>query len=330
MQLYTNNNNVPLSIAVWLARDEYDHVEDPFYISATTLIKSPRQIILGMRQPKTQQSDLIDISAMMSSRLGTAVHGSIEDTWLNHYKDCLVKLGYPAKIIERIRVNPTKEELNSNIIPVYMEQRVSRQVGRWTLGGKYDFVGNGTLEDFKTTGVFSFMSGSNEWKYCLQGSLYRWLNPEIITSDHMNINFIFTDWVAIQARIKADKGYPATRIMPHKVMLKSLAETEVWVQRKIATLDFLLEAPEKDLPLCEAQDLWQDPPVFKYYKNPEKKTRSTANFSTSAEAQIRWIQDGRVGEIVEVPGSCKGCLYCDAFMLCSQKDRLLESGALKL
>ena len=49
MRKYLNNSNVPLSLAVFLATDNYDHESDT--ISATTLIKPLRQIILAARVP---------------------------------------------------------------------------------------------------------------------------------------------------------------------------------------------------------------------------------------------------------------------------------------
>lgn len=327
-QCLTNDSQLPLSLAVWLSDDPYDYIDEPNYISVTTLIKSPRQIILGSRMsPNKERKDVADA---MASRFGSAVHGSIEDVWVNRYREALMRLNYPSSVIDRIRVNPEPHELVPGIIPVYLELRTIRKVGKYTIGGKFDFIGDGCLEDFKTTGVYSYMSGSNEWKYKLQGSLYRWLNPEIITSDHMKIQFIFTDWNKNEARYKANKGYPQKRMHEHKILLTSLPETEVWVQQKITLLDLLWEAPEQELPLCEAHHLWQDAPTYKYYKNPAKTTRSTANFNTMAEAQIRLIEDGSIGIIKEVAGTCKGCMYCDAFSLCSQKDALIASGSLKL
>lgn len=329
VQRLTNNTGIPLSVAVWLATDPYDYVVDPNYISVTTLLKSPRQIVLGRRMP-LQPQEAQDIAGSMARALGNAVHGNIESSWLNHYKDTLVRLGYRPGIIDRIKINPEPEDLTPGDIPIYMERRAFQTVGKYTIGGKFDFVGDGTLDDFKTTGVFSYMSGSNEWKYKMQGSMYRWLNPEIITSDHMNIQFIFTDWSKRDSIIQKAKGYPATRIFQHKVPLLSVAETDVWVRDKLALIESLESTPEPELPLCGAEDLWQDAPTYKYYKNPLKKLKSTANFATSAEATIRWIEDGRVGEVVEVAGTTKGCLYCDCFQLCTQKDQLIASGSLKV
>jgi len=327
--LLTNNTAIPLSMAVWLALDEYDHNPDDRYISATGLIKSTRQIILGQRLPPQTEGNMKDISQLMASRIGTAVHSSIESSWLNHYKSSLKRLRYSDKVIARVKINPKPEELTPETIPIYMELRSMREIDGVTIGGKFDFIGNGTLEDFKTTGVYSYTSGSNDWKYKLQGSIYRWLNPELITNDHMIIDYIFTDWSRRDSCVKADKGYPPTKVFAHKILLLSLPETEMWIKNKIAAIKNFQDQPEANLPLCNAQELWQDAPTYKYYKNPEKTLKSTKNFNTSAEATIRWIEDGKMGQIVTQPGKVTACKYCDAFSICSQKDNLIASGLLQ-
>ena len=48
---YNNINQVPVSMAVWLAHDEYDHNDDPNHISVTGLIKPTKQLILAGRVP---------------------------------------------------------------------------------------------------------------------------------------------------------------------------------------------------------------------------------------------------------------------------------------
>ena len=329
-QRLTNNTGLPMSMAVWLAHDEYDYQDDPFYLSVTTLIKSPRQIILGLRKPDNNGGQAADVADAMSRAVGNAVHNAIEDVWTNHRDNALRKLGLGENVIKKIKVNPDPADVMAGeCIPVYMEQRAFATVGRWSIGGKFDFIGDGSLEDFKTTGTYSYTSGSNEWKYYLQGSLYRWLNPDLITSDHMLIDFVFTDWSKKDSMIKAKAGYPPTKIFAHKILLKSIPETERWVQDKIALIESLIDAPEAELPLCEPKDLWQDAPTFKYYKNPAKTERSTKNYSNLAEAELRRISDGSVGAIHEVASEAKGCKYCDVYNQCSQKDHLIASGTLK-
>lgn len=326
MTRYSNVSSVPLSLAVFLATDHYDHNDDPNTISATTLIKPVRQIVLSARVPETE--NVVDLASMVSSRMGTAIHDGIERAWKEHHATALSALGLPKRVISQIRINPKPEELQDGIIPIYMEQRSSRKVEKYTISGKYDFVGDGRLEDFKSTSVYTAINHTNDEKYSWQGSIYRWLNPKIITQDEMAIQFIFTDWSAAKAR--ADANYPQKRIQQRIIPLKSYQETDAYVLRKIRDIERYWHADEKDIPLCTDEDLWRTTPEFKYYKNPTKMTRSTKNFETYQEAHQRFMEDGQVGVVVEKPGKVTACKYCAAFSVCTQKDTLVASGDLEI
>lgn len=321
----TNTTNLPLSLAVWLAHDTYE--KEDGVISATSIIKSTRQIVLGSRVV-VGEDQVGDVSSYIPSSFGTAVHDSIHQAWLHGYKEALLKLGTPQKVIDRIILNPKPKDLKPDSIPIYLEQRQKKAVGSLMISGQYDFVGEGKLEDFKTSGVYAFMSGSNDWKFMMQGSIYRWLNPDIITDDSMTIQFIFTDWSKLRATIEKNKGYPQSRMKSYKLSLLSIDETQAWLENKCAELEKFWDTPEADLPLCSAEDLWQGKTTYKYYKNPANTGRSTANFDDYAAAQLRMIDDGNVGRIDEVKGKVKACEYCDAYDLCSQKNILLRNGLL--
>lgn len=75
---YTNSSGIPLSVGVWLATDTYQYPPDDGkkYISATTLLKSTRQIILSNRIPKGAEAT-VDIASKVASRYGTAIHDSM-------------------------------------------------------------------------------------------------------------------------------------------------------------------------------------------------------------------------------------------------------------
>jgi hypothetical protein len=328
MPTYSNTANIPLSLGVFLASDSYDHNPDPNTISATTLIKPVRQVILTSRVPTEDVQ--IDLANMISSRLGTAIHDGIERAWKTNYVVAMAALGYPEKTIAKVAINPTPEAIkqNENIIPVYLEQRSSKKVGDFTITGKFDFVGAGRVEDFKTTSTFTAMNNKSDEKYILQGSIYRWLNPEIITQDEMAIQWIFTDWSKLKAM--SDPKYPQQRFQQKLLPLKSIQETEAYIQQKLRSLKFYWNAAEEDIPQCSDEDLWRSEPVWKYYKNPDKTTRSTKNFDNLHDARLKLIEDGNVGIIKEVPGQVTACKYCSAFSICTQKDALLASGDLVL
>ena len=341
---FTNEQNIGLSQAVFLAHDDYDYDPRPNSVSATGLLKSTRQAILTQRQDA--KVTVMDVSQLVASSLGTAVHDAIERVWLSgHYKRALKKLGYPQKKIDRVVINWGYKEdpktgklikdlnapaLPDDAIPVYMEIRSEKEIDGIIVTGKYDFVGDGELEDHKTTGVFTYMKKTNDEKYRLQGSIYRWLNPDIITSDRMMINYVFTDWSKLRSMIEAKAGYPPFKMMSVPFTLMPLDETERFIRGRIAEIKANLSKDERDLPPCTPEQLWQDDTVYKYYKNPKAKQRATKNFDNFAEAQQRLMADGNVGVIDMVKGKVKACLYCPANQICSQAKQMVIDGLLDL
>lgn len=324
MSKYINTSLVPLSLAVFLATDNYDY--DANTISATALIKPLRQIILGSRVPTEDAA--VDLIQMVPSRMGSAIHDAIERAWTSNHKAAMKALGYPDKLVERILINPNPDQLEEGTIPIYLEQRASKQVGKFTVSGKYDFIGDGRVEDFKSTSVYTAIHGSNDDKHILQGSIYRWLNPKIITKDEMAIQFIFTDWS--RAKAMQDPKYPQQRIQQKIHPLKSIQETDTLVKQKLNQIERFWDTKEEEIPLCSDEDLWRSEPQFKYYKNPNSTKRSTKNFDTKQEAFIRLAEDGNVGIVKEVPGQVTACKWCSAFSICSQKDTLIAAGDLVL
>lgn len=322
MQKFTNMGDISISLAVWLATDTYDHDPRPNHISATSLIRPVRQVVLAKRVPPQQQ--VSDIGEFIASRMGTAIHDSIEKSWKSYAKDALLNLGISPRVANSVVVNPTPEQVEEGVIPVYMELRSEREVNGYVISGKFDFVAEGTLEDFKTTSVYTYINKTNDKKYREQGSIYRWLNPTIITEDSMNIQFLFTDWTS--NKTFSDPNYPKSRVLKYPVSLMSVSETEIFVKSRIHEITKYMNAPEEEIPLCTDEDLWRKEDVYKYYKNPEKTARSTKNFDNYYDASAYAAIHG--GIVKQVKGEVVACKYCKAFAACTQKDRLIASGDL--
>lgn len=325
MTKFTNNTNISLSMATWLATDKYDHNPDPNTISVTTLIKGLKKTILGMRIPP--EDDKTDLISLLKSQIGTAVHDAVEQSWLTNHKQAMLDLGYPESVSSMVKVNPSKDDLKQAeasgevIIPVYMEKRSEKEIEGMKVTGKFDFCAEGKLEDVKCTTVYTYINKSNDKDYILQGSIYRWLNPDIITDDFITIQYVFLDWRPGDQ--KRTRGYPPQMQMPYKLPLMSIPETENYVRNRIRELKKYMHLPEDRIPQCTPEELWQSPSVWKYYKNPQKTARSTANFKTSSEAYDRYHKDGSVGLVKEVVGEAKACAYCPGFAVCKQKNNYL-------
>jgi hypothetical protein len=320
MKHYTNITGISLAMSVWLAHDEYTDGAEEFpgkdVISATSLLKPIRQLVLGSRLSPTERE--VDLADLISSKFGTAIHDSIEHSWKAGYADAMRALGYPEKLIQRVKINP--ETVVEGDFPIYLEQRFFREVPGTNviISGKFDQIINGEVNDVKTTSTYTYMNRTKEEDYQLQGSIYRWINPEKITSDVMRIQHVFTDWQRSQARINSD--YPQSRLVEFQVPLLSLVETESWIRSRIQQIAANQHLDEAKLVRCTDKELWKSDPVYKFYSNPQTAQeggRATKNFSNLQAAMAHKSNAGK-GIVVTVPGQVKACGYCAARPICSQ------------
>ena len=322
MPIYNNNHHIPLELAIWLAHDTYDHTDNN--ISTTALLRPLKQILLAER---VEVDPEVDILTNFASAIGTAIHSAVEDAWIKHASKNLSLLGIPENTIKSILVNPDPTDLTSKSIPIYLERRSFKEIDGHTVSGKFDFVVNGSVKDIKSTKTYSYGKTDKYGSYIMQGSIYRWLNQDIITSDEMSILFVFTDWSAGKAAYT--KGYPETPITEVKLKLISIEETEEYIREKLKQIHDLKDAPESNIPACTDKELWMDASVWKYYKNPAKTTRATKKYDSLSEATIRLIDDGSIGLIKEVKGMAKACGWCPANSICEQKHKLMQEGLLQ-
>ena len=324
----TNNHGLSLAMSIWLAHEEYTNGADQFpgedVISATSLLKPPKQIILGNRVPINENK--LDVMDLFSNAHGHALHDSIEKAWMNPQR-AMERMGYPKKIREAVVVNPDPAEVQDEQIPVYLERRGFKRINvdrnSFVISGKFDQVIDGQLNDTKKTGVYSYISGSKEKDYRVQGSIYRWLNPDLITSNEILIQFIFTDWKA--GDVKRIKGYPPTPVYEFKVQLMTLGETEYWIKKRIRHLVAEQNLPQNQITPCNDEELWMTKPVYKYYMDPKKandpKSRASKVSNDLAELTQHRISKGK-GVIVTIPGEAKACKYCKASAICDQAKEL--------
>jgi len=323
---YTNKNNVSLALAVFLMYDNYEYDERPNSISATGLLRPLRQLVLSKQNPALLKT--VDIADLVATRMGSAIHKGCEEAWTDpqNVKNALTVLGASEDAVNSIKINPLS--VKEGETPVYVEQRAEKEILNFVISGKYDLVLDGVLNDYKSTSVWAYVFDSNADSYVKQGSIYKWLSPDKITSDYININYIFTDWSAAKAREKKD--YPQQRVLTKKYNLWSIEETENWIINKIEAYKALADTPQEGLPHCTDEELWASQTTYKYYKNPNKLDRSTKNFNTMDEALVRKSVDGDVGIVKTVPGEVKACRYCPVISICTQADTMLADGRLLL
>lgn len=318
----TNDHKIDLPLAVWLLQDGYNSgaAEAPpgELISVTTLMKPTRQLILKRKVDMNKET--MDISEMIASRMGHGLHDSIERAWTEgNWQGAMRKLGYPTKIIDRVKINPDPKDVTEDDIPIYLEKRGFRPFEDIIITGQLDFLIGKSYRDFKSTSTFSYTSGSKDQDYILQGSMYRWIMPDLIKDDLMRIEFIFTDWMKYRA--KTDPKYPQTRVTHKEFTLMSLEDTETWIHDKLSDIRANAGKDQADMVRCTDTELWRQKDSYKYYSNPEtakNNGRCTKRFDSAGDAQLHLADKGK-GVVIVEPGEVKACTYCPAFSVCEQR-----------
>lgn len=325
MPNYSNRADLPISIAVFLATDNYVPNED--ILSATQLIKPLRKLILEHRlrtnPPKGIIPVAVDIMTMMKSRKGTAVHEGIENAWNDKARrdKGLLALGYPEKSLDRFVVNVEPEDLYDDDIPIYTERFVERELDGYWFGGTADFICQGRLEDFKNTSTYSYGDKGKLRSYQLQGSIYRWAEPKIITEDVMSIIEMYDDWTAAKSY---QKGYPSHQIMKLDVPLLTPRATETFIRNKMKLIQEQIDLPEDEIDHCTDEELWRKADSYKYFTKSTNVKASSVH-STFEEARLAQINNAGKGEVRKVKGKAIACNFCEARVICSQYKSLVAN-----
>lgn len=324
----TNLGDVALHHAVWLAHDEREAPTlEGKTISATTLLKPVRSLILRERAIEAGDSDTVDVLDIVHPRRGTAIHSAIEKAWCSpKLQETLKKLEVPATIRNRIVVNPTGE--TKGMFPVYTERRSSKGLNGYTITGECDFIAWGAVRDTKETGAFNYTKMKDSIDdYTIQLSIYRWLMPDLITADIGYLDFIFRSFRKTKGFTKPDVPKQMCETVP--VRLLSLEKTQYWIEEKLRLLDYYRNKPEEALPLCTDKELGVSQATYKYYSNPAN-TRATAVFDDIFEAEARQRSAGGKGKIVTVKSNAFRCLSCPGYTqgTCSQAIGMRARGEL--
>lgn len=303
--MLTNKLNIHPVIAVWLANDTYDYVNDPNYFSATSMLMSTRQAVLSKRLGSAE----VDISTLVATSRGSAIHTAIEQAWTDNLQANLNKLN---GFLDLGTVSVNKDEPANTT--VYLEKRSFREFEGFKIGGKFDMVFNGQLQDFKTTSTATYVSGSRDKDYILQCSIYAWLNRDIITEPTFNIHYIFNDWSMART---SESGYPQCPVITKTYELLSDEQVEDILRAKLSAIREYAEAPEEFIPMCTDEELWIRPGKYKYYADATK-TRATKVFDNELEAMQFQASKGGKGIVKYVPGEAMRCKYCPCSSICSR------------
>ena len=320
MSQLTNSTNICLPFAVMLATDKYDMEPASNKVSVTSLLRPVRQLILSDRIAGTPDELPNDIAGTIASRIGTAIHDALEKSW-QQPQAALKALGYPQRIIDRIRINP--EEVDPNYHNIWTEIRTEKEFNGFIVSGCADLIIENSIQDYKTTRTFTYVNQTKMDDYIHQLSIYRWLNQDKVKEDIGKIHFYFTDYSAMN---KYQTNYPTSQILTQDIPLLSIPATENLLSSKLNLLKQHWNTPEPELPNCTQKELWQDKPKYQYFAKADSK-RASKNFDSQVEAEAHKSSKGK-GEVRYKPAKVKACNYCAALPICSQAARLRAQGLL--
>lgn len=212
---YNNKYGLPDSMVLALKRNEREYENNKW--SITELINPPK-IVQLIRRHKNEIE--VDISEMIWSLLGTAVHSYID--------------------------NRSSSEDN--------EKRISATIGEYVITGQPDRIEDKTLIDYKVCGAYTVMNGVKpEWEQ--QINFYKYLlEKNNIFVDEAYIVAIIRDW---SVRYKGQKNYPNVPIVMLKV---NLWDYDIVVKKIVERVTLHAAAQntinENDIQMCSTDERW--------------------------------------------------------------------------
>ena len=298
---YTNKFGLPEEIVAWLMHDDYDY--EPGVYSATTLMKPVRAVVLTARHYEDLE---LDVSDMLASRYGTALHDSFE------------KVAIP---------NTTQEER--------MYATIKIKGTAYKISGKPDIIRDdiNQLKDIKSTSVWNYIYKNKIEEYTTQMSIYRYLASKngIDLIDTAQVLYLFTDWA--RSKAKSNPDYPPTRAASGDIDLWPLLKTKKYIRGRIDLFQHHLDnTPDDELPFCTDEELWKQPDKWAVMKIGQKRAKKVFDEERNAklfiDTQIETSPPAEAKKLYveERPGVVNRCNYCAASEVCNQCKQLREQG----
>lgn len=278
----TNKHGIPDTFLNVLKRPTYS--KGRAHLSATQLLNSPKIVALTKKfEDELEQ----DVSDMVWSLFGTAIHGVLE-----HGKD------------------------DNHIV----EERLHATIDGWNISGAIDLqiiTGPETvsIRDYKTTSSWAVMNEKIEWEQQL--NIYAWLVESVKGKivDSVGIVAIIRDWSRREAAKNPD--YPQAPVKDIPIKLWSYEDRQDFISSRISShseCEFAMETDE-DLPLCTPEEMWEKPTTWALKKKGGVRAIKVYETQEEAEAAL----DPKVHEIEVRLGSRTRCeSFCPVNTYCQQ------------
>jgi hypothetical protein len=285
----TNKYGLPQTFVNVANRPSY--TKGKAHVSATELLNSPRIVQL---KKKYDDQIVTDVSDMIWSIIGTAIHGVLEQ-------------GKDANHI--------------------VEQRLHEVLDGWHISGAIDLqivhADGIEINDYKNVGVWSVMNEKIEWEQQL--NIYAWLVEKVKQTpvSRLAIIAIIRDWNRRDAQSR--QGYPQSQVATIPVNLWSMAEREQFIRDRIHVQSeglFSMETGDV-LPLCTPAEMWEKPTTYAVKKEGAARAKSLHAEQEEAEEALEKAGKGYILEVRE--GDRTRCAnFCPVSEFCDQYKAYLE------
>lgn len=277
----TNKFGIPQTFVNVLKRPHYS--SGGAHLSVTQLINSPKIVALSRRfQDELEQ----DVSEMIWSLFGTAVHGVLEHGKDDHH---------------------------------LVEERLHAEVDGYKISGAIDLQvvqpEGICIRDYKVTSVWAVMNDKIEWEQQL--NIYAWLVETVKKKPihDLAIVAIIRDWSRRDAATK--EGYPPAPIKELPITLWPQEEREAFIKERIhahATCEFEIES-DGELPDCTPVEMWEKPTSWAVKKEGAARAKSVHYSEQDAERALEKLGKGyaievRPGERTRCANFCQVSQYC--------------------
>jgi hypothetical protein len=284
----TNKYNLPRTFVNVAERPAYS--KGKAHVSATELLNSPR--IVQLRKKYDAQLTT-DVSDMIWSIIGTAIHGVLEQ-------------GKDANHI--------------------VEQRLHQVLDGWHISGAIDLqiVHDDGIEinDYKNVGVWSVMNPKPEWEQQL--NIYAWLVEMVKKTPVIKLAIvaIIRDWSRNDVK---RQGYPQCNVITIPIKLWSMEEREQFIRDRIHVQSEGLFAMETNdvLPLCSPAEMWEKPTMYAVKKEGAARAKSVHAEKEAAEEALEKAGKGYFLEVRE-GGRTRCESFCPVSEFCDQYKAYLE------
>lgn len=286
----TNKFGLPDALVRAITNDQYSYTGD---ISVTQMIAPPRQRWLTKRHWDELEEDVTDRIWLL---LGSAVHA----------------------ILERA------EDAQSADL---QEIRLEAETNGWLWSGQGDIYEGDTksLLDYKVTSSWAAIGEAKpEWvsQLNLLAFLYRKAGFEVTS---LGIVAIFRDWS--KYKMMQSKDYPRKPAQRIEIPMWSDLQCEEYAFKRIATHKGAEDLPDKQLPLCTAEEMWEKPTTYAIMKATNKRATKVTDDEHEAGillAHYRNKDTKAKYKIVERKGKRTRCDdYCPVSFYCNQYNEYL-------